>query len=72
MCHPRCGPCEATGEFVTSKDAWAPDGFKKHIQGEKKFLFSLSNMLDPSMRLTIGQIYSVWLQTVGCGMRERG
>lgn len=44
MCHPRCGPCEATGELVTSKDGWAPDGFKKHIQGKKICFLSLQHV----------------------------
>ena len=40
MCHPRCGPCEVTGELATSKHAHPSDGFKKHIGGK---IISLSS-----------------------------
>lgn len=41
VCHPRCGPCEATGELVTSEDAYPSDGFKNTFRG-KKIVFSPS------------------------------
>ena len=49
VCHPRCGPCEVTGELATSKDAHPSDGFKKYIGGGG--YFSLSSVLDQCVRL---------------------